>query len=318
MCVISLAMTTYNGERYIEQQLESIKNQKRKVDEVVICDDGSSDKTTDIIRKFIVDNKLKNWNLYINEKNKGFAENFKQAIKYTTGDIVFLSDQDDEWKSDKVERMLNILQNNSNIKLLSCSLEFIDQDSVPFRPDNLPNWYKTMNRKIENELFEVDFLNECTTNFSPGCTMCFKREIADKYISSSYQYPIHHDWLLGLLASADEGFYFLNTALINYRIHRNNAIGITRAGKSKTVEEQLDRLRKLKARYLLGLGKKYKDQTALSYNLEYINCRISFYENRTIYNLIRVWKTSKKIKNIYDKRFMANIKDTLYFFHLIF
>lgn len=318
MCKISLAMTTYNGEMYIEKQLTSIVKQSKSVDEVVICDDCSTDKTTEIIEQFINNNKLKNWKLYINKSNKGFAENFKQAIKYTTGDIIFLSDQDDEWKRDKIQIMSDIVLNDNQKKLLACSLGFIDQDSISFMPQDLPKWYKKMNEQPENKLTKVDFLDECITNFSPGCTMCFTRKVADEYINSLYKYPIHHDWLLGLIASAEDGFFFLNKPLIDYRIHRNNAIGISTAAKSKTVEQQIDRLLKLKSRYKIGIQKNYSNRDYLDNNLKYIDKRISFYKNRSLKNLLLVWIASSKTKKIYNKKLLVNIKDALYFLHLIF
>lgn len=96
MAKISVAMTTYNGSKYIIKQLDSLKNQSRKIDELVICDDCSTDNTVELVNDYIKSNNLEGWNMYSNENNLGFINNFKQAIKKTTGDIIFLCDQDDD------------------------------------------------------------------------------------------------------------------------------------------------------------------------------------------------------------------------------
>ena len=86
--MISVAMTSYNGEKYIEEQIESILNQTVKIDEIIIVDDGSIDGTIDLIKKYDV-------TLVQNEKNIGYKENFKKAMSLCHGDIIFLCDQDD-------------------------------------------------------------------------------------------------------------------------------------------------------------------------------------------------------------------------------
>ena len=81
MAKISVAMTTYNGSKYIIKQLDSLKNQSRKIDELVICDDCSTDNTVELVNDYIKSNNLEGWNIYSNENNLGFINNFKQAIK---------------------------------------------------------------------------------------------------------------------------------------------------------------------------------------------------------------------------------------------
>lgn len=81
MAKISVAMTTYNGSKYIIKQLDSLKNQSRKIDELVICDDCSTDNTVELVNDYIKSNNLEGWNIYSNENNLGFINNFKQVIK---------------------------------------------------------------------------------------------------------------------------------------------------------------------------------------------------------------------------------------------
>lgn len=95
---ISVAMATYNGANYIIEQLDSIRQQIRPVDEVIISDDHSPDGTFNIVAKYINDYSLKNWIVVYDTVGKGLRDNFYNAITKTTGDIVFLSDQDNKCK----------------------------------------------------------------------------------------------------------------------------------------------------------------------------------------------------------------------------
>lgn len=96
---VSVAMATYNGEKYLEQQIDSILMQLGSDDELIISDDHSSDRTVAIIEKYINnDHRVK---LFMNEES-GVTSNFENAIKRTQNEIIFLSDQDDVWKPEKV------------------------------------------------------------------------------------------------------------------------------------------------------------------------------------------------------------------------
>ncbi len=317
MLKISLAMTTYNGESYIIRQLDSLKNQTRELDEVIICDDGSTDNTAALVAEYIERNKLHNWIFTINERNVGFAANFKKAIGMTSGDLIFLCDQDDEWHDDKIEKMENIICRN-DISALVSSLKFIDQDSNKKMPGYIPNWYKKMNVGTQDEIRKIDFLSICTTNFAPGCTMCFKREIAKEYLQFEFAHSIAHDWLIALISSAHGGFYYVNTPLIDYRIHSNNAIGVKSAAKSKNAEQQLQSMERLKSRYEIGIACNYENTKQIMNNIDYINARITFYNTRKMGALLQVWKKSMSVEGIYKKQQLVNFKDLMYLLHLIF
>ena len=119
--MISVAMATFNGEPYIQEQLDSIYNQTRKVDEIIIVDDCSTDSTVRVIEQYILSHKDIDIKLYKNEENLGYKKNFKKAISLCHGDYVFLSDQDDIWKVNKVEDMISIMEENPNISVLASS-----------------------------------------------------------------------------------------------------------------------------------------------------------------------------------------------------
>lgn len=296
MAKISVAMTTYNGSKYIIKQLDSLKNQSRKIDELVICDDCSTDNTVELVNDYIKSNNLEGWNIYSNENNLGFINNFKQAIKKTTGDIIFLCDQDDEWCVNKISTMTDIIEKNNQVKLLSCSLTFIDENCKPYTPSNIPSWYQKMISTSPEEITPIDFINICNANFAPGCTMCFTREICDKYCNMDYEYELPHDWLIALIASVDNGYYHLNTSLINYRIHSSNAIGVSKAKNSQNNKQQIKRLNSLKNRLHLAKKFDYHNMTLIDNCLKYVESRIELYENRSFCALKNVLKTSTKAK----------------------
>ena len=107
--MIGLAMSTYNGEKYIEEQLESIKKQSMKVDHVIIIDDCSDDETYKIIKKFTENNGL-NWIVQQNSKNLGWKSNFLKIIEMLEDDYIFFCDQDDIWDKDKVKKSIEAMK----------------------------------------------------------------------------------------------------------------------------------------------------------------------------------------------------------------
>lgn len=225
---VSIAMTTYNGERYIEQQLYSILKQTRAADEVVIFDDRSSDKTQNIVKEFIEKNNLNNWSFNINEKNIGFVNNFYNAIEKTSGDIIFLCDQDDVWHTDKMEKMLHCFIKNQDIKILNTGFRKIDQngDIIPSKPILNRSNNNLIKQRIEEGClmkFGLDYI--IWKNISPGCTTAFSKDCKDFFMRNLTNL-CPHDWELNIFGAVMDGLYFYNKPLIDYRIHSCNTIGL--------------------------------------------------------------------------------------------
>ena len=128
--IISVVLATFNGEKYILEQLKSISRQKRIPDEVIISDDQSGDRTKKIVLEFIKENKLRNWKLIENNGKKGVTHNFLNALKCARGNIIFLCDQDDIWEIDKVETMENVFA-DTGISCVISKIKYIeDRKSV--------------------------------------------------------------------------------------------------------------------------------------------------------------------------------------------
>ena len=112
---VSVVMATYCGERYIIEQLDSIVCQLGVGDEIIICDDCSSDNTVAVIRDYITQKHLENIiHITINEKNLGFQNNFNKAMKLAQNEYIFFSDQDDVWLDTKIADMVKIMKENTD------------------------------------------------------------------------------------------------------------------------------------------------------------------------------------------------------------
>src|ERR1700741_8897 len=126
---ISVVMTTYNGERFLVQQIESILSQTLPPKEIIVCDDGSSDGTVNILEKY---RKSHSIIYHVNEKRLGVVNNFKKAVSFTSpGNYVALSDQDDIWLPEKLERSataLSTIDDGKTPAMIYSDLIVIDQD----------------------------------------------------------------------------------------------------------------------------------------------------------------------------------------------
>lgn len=226
---ISVAMTTYNGNKYICEQLQSILGQTRKVDEVIIADDGSTDNTPKLISDFIQQNDLTDsWHFYVNEQNLGYAENFKKSIFKCSGDLIFFCDQDDVWMFDRVEEMVKQFEKNPQISVLYSKERRFNYNS------NSGRWeYEQI--KESRALNKTEFNNYTRYLRTEGCTMCVRREFADK-IKPFWFSGWAHDEAVWSLAILDNSLYYYDYVSVKYRRHSANVSGNREHGRDKRVK----------------------------------------------------------------------------------
>ncbi len=162
---VSIVMTTFNGERYLKDQLDSFLNQTRLPDDLIICDDNSTDSTIEIIKEFI---RIAPFNvrLYRNRKNLGYTRNFSKAMSLCDSDIVFLSDQDDVWYKRKIEVILNYFNLYPHAQLLIHDLEFCDEDLNPIGQTKLQRIQNIYN---PNEKFVTGMATAIRNKFLQVC-----------------------------------------------------------------------------------------------------------------------------------------------------
>lgn len=211
--MISLVMATYNGLEYISEQLDSLKNQTLLPDEVLIFDDKSTDGTYEYILKYIENHNLYNWNVYRNEENKGYSLNFSGAIEAAQGDLIFLCDQDDIWYTNKIEKMVEIMESNEKIALLASNVHPIYNGRKP---------QKVHYQKYWGNLIKINRKASWIKPARPGCTMCFRKELKTYYREiCSKEYP--HDCLLWGISVLQGNAYIYNHDTIDFRRHDSNA-----------------------------------------------------------------------------------------------
>lgn len=213
--MISVCMATYNGERFIKEQIDSILSQLNSNDELIISDDGSTDRTLSIITSYC-DNRIK---VLHHQKNPAFAKikysrnfyyatsNFENALNNAKGDYIFLSDQDDVWMPGKVKTLIPLLDeydcvmcNNQIIDAQGNSIDIFLGEKLPFEKSVFVNLKRT------------PFL---------GCCMVFSRR-AMKYLLPFPQNLICHDLWMGCLCAHYGSIKYIKTPLHRYRFHEDS------------------------------------------------------------------------------------------------
>lgn len=229
---ISVVVATYNGSRYLEKQLNSIASQTMLPDEIVICDDCSTDNTVEIAEAFAERMKDKvSVKVYQNKQNLKYTWNFITGVSNATGDIIFLCDQDDEWDEKKIEVMSNIMNVNPSITSLSCDFDLIDEESHPLLSKYSRK--QKLDGCIETVSWE-DFIK--TTNY-PGMSMAIRRSVHDSAMKTVCGDIPAHDWFYNETASRNSGMYKVNMILTHYRQHSNNAVGTVTNNQKESLKK---------------------------------------------------------------------------------
>ncbi|PSW74721.1 alpha-L-Rha alpha-1,3-L-rhamnosyltransferase [Photobacterium sp. GB-50] len=205
--MISVCLASYNGHKYIKEQLLSILKQLSDDDELIISDDGSTDSTISIIES-IGDPRVK----LFNGPQTGLIDNFFNALSLAKGDIIFLADQDDIWLPNKVEKYcIEFEHKNADLVLSDCSI--VDENKNVLFPS----------------FFEVNgsdrgLLKNIIKNSYLGCCMAFRRELLDSILENkAYGNIPMHDWYIGLVAEClNLNIIFLSEPMLLYRRHGNN------------------------------------------------------------------------------------------------
>ena len=198
--MISVCMATFNGEKFLKEQIESIITQLGSDDELIISDDGSTDDTLQILASYN-DSRIKIIN---HVKNSGFSK-----IKYSRsfkGDYIFLTDQDDIWMTNKTEKMIAALQSKDCVM---CKNSVIDSLG------NICTTYE------EKPIFSKSVMKNLRTTPFLGCCMAFTKN-AVNYILPFPKKCIGHDLWIGCLCAYKNQLAYIDEPLHKYRVHDNN------------------------------------------------------------------------------------------------
>lgn len=287
---IDVLLATYNGEKYIKEQIDSILNQSYKNIRLIISDDCSKDKTQEILKEYEKkDNRIE---LHIQEKNLGVVKNIEFLLKQVKNKYYMLSDQDDVWLPEKIEKSLETLLKN-NVDLVFGDLEVVDQDLKTMYPSF--GDFMLLNKKIHKYINSnrLNYIYNCVT----GCTILAKKETIQKILPlpKKSKYLIHDHWI-GLMTSIYGKVAYMPEKYIKYRQHGNNQVGTDKISHGF---KKLDQVRELFINVKLGVfGTYVENNNRFPEDMQKLNTEIYEYfkmiQNKRNINF-RKWKTFHKL-----------------------
>lgn len=231
MKTVQILLSTYNGEKYIKEQLDSIIQQDYPDISILIRDDGSTDKTTEILERYA---KTYRYITYYVGDNIGAIRSFFDLILHAdySVDYYSFSDQDDYWKPNKISSAIHILNNMGQDKpLLYCG-----------RTTLVDNNLKPLKSSIKTYNMKPGFGNAIVENICTGCTSVINRNLLQLVQNHIPDFCLMHDWWLYLTASCFGDVYYDEESYILYRQHARNVVGI----RTSYYKELINRIRKYK------------------------------------------------------------------------
>lgn len=282
-------MATYNGARYLEEQLQSFLDQTRQPDELIITDDASTDETLDIIHNFTKRAPFEVW-WDQNDQNLGLTQNFNKALSYTTGDLVFLSDQDDVWFPQKIEVMVEIASNSSALVIMN-DAALTDAE---------------LNEVGLTKLGQIHSAGLPDHAFVMGCCAAIKRDLLDLCKPIPEGHPAHDSWIIGF-ADCMKVKKIVNQCYQYYRRHEAN--------KSQFIANRTQKVTKWHVRLntLKRLGKSNDPlhcqiRKQIIQRLEYIKVATQHFNNIYLQNLQDCEEHLKNKLKFFDQRAIVHSK----------
>lgn len=299
-CSYSVALCTYNGERYIADQLNSILTQTVPPKEIIVSDDGSKDQTLDIVEHLLSHGSVK-YKIVKNTGMHGVTENFCNAISKCSENIIFTSDQDDVWVNNKAETIIKIFENNNKGLLVFTNGELVDKNLKLLNCDMWESVGITTEMLEGNSWFEY-MLNRC---FVTGAAMAFKRELfsENEKIPSSW---LHDGWL-AWKAAARGGLVPCQEKLLLYRQHGDNVVGMNSVTSITRIKSYLNNFKNIKGMHAIRYNRYIELKDKMGYMFseqqqEELNACISFWKDllecdKTLKRVIRIKIIRKHMKN---------------------
>ncbi len=307
MVKTAVLMATYNGEKFLKNQLDSIKNQELRPDVVIFRDDGSSDQTVKFLENYISENNLENWFINVNEKNLGWRLNFRQLLidsQVFDVDYVFFSDQDDTWNLDKNRRQIEVMEEHPYIDLLSgdIAIKKISEQAT------VPTYFQFSDQTKEISKYPARYNYQ---SYRSGWTLALKNEYVSELLKYwKPEYAVTHDVIVSVLASLLGTGYNLNQVVGIHIRHAGNASGKMPVNLHSTRQVNIEELYKAVGFYDImyhvlkdknssytKMIKEYYDFSLKRYNLARENKKIPVF-----IQIIRNWKyygtMSSRIRDI--------------------
>ena len=294
---ISIAMCTYNGAAFVPAQLQTIMAQSRPPDEIVICDDASTDNTRSLLEDFAAKSSIP-VTLHFNEQNLGSIKNFERAITLCTGDVIALSDQDDAWRNDKLERFETVLNSSPTAGLVFSDADVVDEN---LKPLNRRMWDEVGFDIHKRKLVQMGrALEVLITGWTvTGATMAFRSRFVKLSLPIPDEIAMIHDGWIALTIAAVADVVALDDPLVHYRQHARQQIGaparkeaapalsgtqgIETAFRRRNSSAELHKILETLEARLLAHAKEFDTRKALSFVSDYtfhLNVRANLPQRR--------------------------------------
>ncbi len=294
---VSVALCTYNGEKYVEEQLKTIMAQTRRPDEIVVSDDGSSDRTIEIVDSVLKGSEIEHLILK-NVGTHGVVGNFYNAMSNCSGDVIFTSDQDDMWREDKVEVMLRPFEESEKNVLAFSNALLVDGEGRSLGGD----LWSTLSFKPEKEKDDMFglLLNRCVVT---GAAMAVRKSLFE-LCGIAPKGWLHDGWLavnaviLGNVCPIDEELLF-------YRQHGNNVVGA----------KKLTSMQRVKGYFKNGaVMAKTRQERQLRYTavLDFASERLSEKNTDSLKKCVEFWEGTTKFVSLSKARSVAWIMKNLF------
>ena len=236
---VSIALCTYNGEKYLRQQLDSFLEQTILPGEIIVCDDGSTDATLTILHEYAAAHPGIDWLIHRNSHTLRAPANFEKAIGLCTKEVIFLSDQDDTWEKEKIQRMVHYLETERDCEAVFTDARLIDGNGEPMPGTLLDHTFFSAGLRKDFNKERLFYWSILLGNIITGATMAIKRTALPRILP--FQLHLHrklwHDGWIGFRLMAEGRIGYLDEPLIRYRIHAAQQVGL--AGEKDPFEDSI-------------------------------------------------------------------------------
>ncbi len=254
----SVALCTYNGAKYIVEQLTSIVRQSVLPSEIVVCDDCSEDNTIDLVSEFAQKHLDLTWRIEINEINLGYVKNFEKAISLCSEEVIFLCDQDDVWFENKAEKCLQYFKEHSNVSVLFTN-GFAVNENLEKEGWSLMDRFQFTEKQLNKFNIKKTYKNFLCRHVVTGATMALRKSFVEyvtpfpDFVNKSF---IHDSWV-SVVAALELSLGYINEPLILYRLHAGQNVGVKKKIKNSfnsRIESLLKSINDEKERNVTLLG----------------------------------------------------------------
>lgn len=282
----SVVMATYNGEKFLKKQLNSIVNQTVLPDEIIVVDDTSTDTTLDILDAYSkkYSDKIP-FRIIAREENLGYIANFIDGIQKTQNNLIILCDQDDLWVENKIASIKEKFEENSDLITLHTNTNIIDQDDQVLK-ENV--------QEYSNPLKKITLLKYVTKVNYPGMAMAFRKDKILPDLMKLFEQTIlpTHDWTIGFLACLQDGFYISDEVLTLRRYTGNNVALRMEPSSDTPLEERIKGVELYNQYYtLMKESQKILDISDLDLNpnkyIKNANIRVSYLKQKNIFKALQ-------------------------------